>query len=101
MIAISIGYISDVAITPKMMMKPKICLKIIFLDLYMKLNTFKGHSKFTSWLYAFTKNRCINYLNRTNFKKIDQRKDMNIDVSDLTLPFEDDNSKQEIGRAHV
>lgn len=66
----------------------------IFLDLYMKLNTFKGHSKFTSWLYAFTKNRCINYLNRTNFKKIDQRKDMNIDVSDLTLPFEDDNSKQ-------
>jgi len=43
----------------------------IFVKLFVKLNTFKGDSKFSTWLYAFTYNFCVNYTQRTlkNHKK--------------------------------
>jgi RNA polymerase sigma factor (sigma-70 family) len=36
----------------------------IFVKLFVKLKTFKGDSKFSTWMYAFTYNYCINHLKR-------------------------------------
>jgi RNA polymerase sigma-70 factor (ECF subfamily) len=45
----------------------------IFLKLFVKLKTFKGKSKFSTWLYAFTYNHCVNYVNRNTAKKIEKQ----------------------------
>lgn len=45
----------------------------VFLKLFVKLNTFKGKSKFSTWLYAFTYNHCVNYVNRSTAKKIEKQ----------------------------
>ena len=46
----------------------------IFINLYLKIRTFKGKSKFSTWLYSFTYNFCVNYttrkLNKRNKKFI-------------------------------
>ena len=42
----------------------------IFLMLYVKLGSFKGTSKFSTWLYSFTYNFCVNYVNRNKERKI-------------------------------
>lgn len=39
----------------------------IFIKLYVKLSTFKGTSKFSTWLYSFTYNFCINYIKRNSY----------------------------------
>jgi RNA polymerase sigma factor (sigma-70 family) len=36
----------------------------IFVKLFVKLKTYKGDSKFSTWMYAFTYNHCINHLQR-------------------------------------
>ena len=36
----------------------------IFTKVYEKIESFKGHSSFSSWLYAVTYNHCIEYLRR-------------------------------------
>ena len=41
----------------------------IFLKLLDKIKTFKGNSKFSTWLYSFTYNHCVNYYHRNKFKK--------------------------------
>ena len=43
----------------------------VFLHLYLKLPTFKGNSKFSTWLYALTYNYCTNYVNRDKGRKLD------------------------------
>ncbi|QHI35803.1 ECF RNA polymerase sigma factor SigW [Kordia antarctica] len=45
----------------------------VFLKLFMKLQSFKGTSKFSTWLYAFTYNLCLNYINRDTAKKIEKQ----------------------------
>lgn len=42
----------------------------VFLQLFIKLRTFKGKSKFSTWLYSFTYNFCVNYVNRDRQRKI-------------------------------
>jgi len=42
----------------------------VFLQLFIKLRTFKGKSKFSTWLYSFTYNFCVNYVNRDKQLKI-------------------------------
>lgn len=42
----------------------------IFLMLFVKLGSFKGTSKFSTWLYSFTYNFCVNYVNRNKERKI-------------------------------
>lgn len=44
----------------------------IFIRLFIKLGSFKGQSKFSSWLYAITYNYCVNYVNRSTSKKIER-----------------------------
>lgn len=41
----------------------------IFILLFVKLNTFKGKAKFSTWLYSFTYNFCVNYVQRNDHKK--------------------------------
>ncbi len=45
----------------------------VFLKLFVKLITFKGISKFSTWLYAFTYNHCVNYVTRNTQKKIEKQ----------------------------
>ena len=44
----------------------------IFLKLLGKISTFNGSSKFSTWLYAFTFNHCVNYYHRNKFKKFEK-----------------------------
>ena len=41
----------------------------VFMLLFVKLKTFKGTSKFSTWLYSFTYNFCVNYVQRNHQKK--------------------------------
>jgi RNA polymerase sigma-70 factor (ECF subfamily) len=41
----------------------------IFVRLFVKLETFRGNSKFSTWLYSFTYNFCVNYVQRSHHKK--------------------------------
>jgi RNA polymerase sigma-70 factor (ECF subfamily) len=45
----------------------------IFLMLFVKLGSFKGKSKFSTWLYSFTYNFCVNYVNRDKGRKISDK----------------------------
>ena len=44
----------------------------IFLKLLDKIHTFKGASKFSTWLYSFTYNHCVNYFHRNKAKKFEK-----------------------------
>ncbi|MGO4920803.1 RNA polymerase sigma factor [Maribacter spongiicola] len=64
----------------------------IFLMLYVKLGSFKGNSKFSTWLYSFTYNFCVNYVNRNKERKIndnsvkfDVQEDVPVEVTDDLL----------------
>lgn len=50
----------------------------VFLRVFVKLASFKGKSKFSTWLYAFTYNHCVNYVTRNTAKKI-EKKSVNTD----------------------
>lgn len=56
----------------------------IFLKLFVKLKTFKGKSKFSTWLYAFTYNHCVNYVNRNTAKKIEKQ---SVDAENLKSEY--------------
>ena len=45
----------------------------VFLRVFVKLSTFKGKAKFSTWLYAFTYNHCVNYVTRNTAKKIEKQ----------------------------
>ena len=53
----------------------------VFLKLFVKLASFKGKSKFSTWLYAFTYNHCVNYVTRNTQKKI-QREFIDIEIAE-------------------
>ena len=42
----------------------------VFLMLFIKLPSFQGKSKFSTWLYSFTYNFCVNYVNRNKGRKM-------------------------------
>jgi len=45
----------------------------VFLLLFVKLKSFQGRSKFSSWLYSFTYNFCVNYVNRNKERKMSDK----------------------------
>ena len=45
----------------------------VFLMLFVKLASFKGRSKFSTWLYSFTYNFCVNYVNRNKQRKMSDK----------------------------
>ena len=56
----------------------------VFLMVYVKLASFQGRSKFSSWVYALTYNFCVNYVNRNKERKIKDKTEQ-IDLSELNL----------------
>ena len=64
----------------------------IFLKLFVKLKTFKGKSKFSTWLYAFTYNHCVNYVNRNTAKKIEKQSVDATNIEDSGYSIEDNDS---------
>ena len=64
----------------------------VFLKLYIKLGSFKGMSKFSTWLYAFTYNYCVNYVSRDRAKRMkrnsvsaDDYQHLQVEVDDHSL----------------
>ncbi len=69
----------------------------VFVQLFVKLRMFKGRSKFSTWLYSFTYNFCVNYVQRNSNKKkekvtvvtdVIKDEDINEDEIDDTALFE-------------
>ena len=56
----------------------------VFLKLYLSVQKFNGKSKFSSWLYAFTYNFCINYINRDRELKI-KRESVLLDENTISI----------------
>ena len=66
----------------------------VFVRLFVKLRTFKGNSKFSTWLYSFTYNFCVNYVQRDKHKKrekvtvvtdVIKEEDVSQEIDDVTL----------------
>lgn len=67
----------------------------VFIRLFVKLRSFKGRSKFSTWLYSFTYNFCVNYVQRNSNKKKEKvtvvtdniKEDTSLDdeIDDVTL----------------
>ncbi|WP_299058499.1 sigma-70 family RNA polymerase sigma factor [uncultured Polaribacter sp.] len=61
----------------------------IFIKLFVKLRTFKGNSKFSTWLYSFTYNFCVNYVQRNSYKKKEKITVVTDQIKDETIFDED------------
>ena len=66
----------------------------ILIKLYLKLNTFKSGSKFTTWLFAIIHNHCMDYLKK-NRKEMHQAitEELSEEISDLIV-YDDEISNQ-------
>ncbi len=64
----------------------------VFLKLFVKLGSFKEKSKFSTWLYAFTYNHCVNYVTRNTAKKFEKQSVDYKDIENLSEDYDDDNS---------
>lgn len=61
----------------------------VFLKVFVTMGSFRGESKFSTWLYALTYNFCTNYVTRDIGKKLDKASDP-IEDHDYHLKSEDD-----------
>lgn len=68
----------------------------VFLRVYVKLSSFKGKSKFSTWLYAFTYNHCVNYVTRDKEKKIEKKS-----VSDYRIENVEDDIDSDVEFEHM
>jgi RNA polymerase sigma-70 factor (ECF subfamily) len=59
----------------------------VFLNLYVKLGSFKERSKFSSWVYSLTYNFCVNYVNRNKARRI---KDKSVRLEDQEYKLSDE-----------
>ena len=67
----------------------------IFIKLLIKIKSFKGDSRFSTWMYSFTYNHCVNYYHRNKFKKY-EKNILNIEQMDDEVPVQasDDDLEQ-------
>ncbi len=61
----------------------------IFLKLFIGLKSFKGKSKFSTWLYALTYNFCVNYVTRDKNKQIQKDKVPVEEADNLLVEIDD------------
>lgn len=61
----------------------------VFTKLFLKLGSFKGDSKFSTWLYAFTYNLCVDYVNKKVLKKVEINEVDIVDESHLQIEVDD------------
>ena len=64
----------------------------VFLKLFVKLASFKGKSKFSTWLYAFTYNHCVNFVTRNTAKKFEKQSVDYKDIENIS-DYEDDDDQ--------
>ncbi|UKM64454.1 RNA polymerase sigma factor [Flavobacteriaceae bacterium GSB9] len=64
----------------------------VFLKLFVKLSNFKGKSKFSTWLYAFVYNHCVNYVTRNTAKKFEKK---SVDYNDIENLSEDEENEED------
>ena len=62
----------------------------VFLKLFVKLASFKGKSKFSTWLYSFTYNHCVNYVTRNTAKKFEKQSVDYKDIENLSDGYDED-----------
>jgi RNA polymerase sigma-70 factor (ECF subfamily) len=72
----------------------------VFLRVFVKLGSFKGKSKFSTWLYSFTYNHCVNYVTRNTAKKI-EKKSVSSEHVDIQNIGEDIDSTREFENMRV
>ncbi|MFP4845865.1 RNA polymerase sigma factor [Winogradskyella sp. PE311] len=72
----------------------------VFLRVFVKLGSFKGKSKFSTWLYSFTYNHCVNYVTRNTAKKI-EKKSVSSEHVDIQNIGEDVDSTREFQNMRV
>jgi len=65
----------------------------VFLMLFVKLASFKSRSKFSTWLYSFTYNFCVNYVNRNKQRKMS---DKSVSMDDIDYKMADEVSDESI-----
>ena len=65
----------------------------VFLMLFVRLASFKGRSKFSTWLYSFTYNFCINYVNRNKQRKMS---DKSVSMDDVDYKMTEEVSDESI-----
>lgn len=70
----------------------------VFLKLFVKLASFKGKSKFSTWLYAFTYNHCVNYVTRNTAKKFEKK---SVDYTDIENISEDYDESSDFSEMRV
>ncbi len=62
----------------------------VFLMIFVKMGSFKGDSKFSSWVYALTYNFCVNYVNRNKERKMSEKSDkLDAKETNLSINVED------------
>lgn len=66
----------------------------VFLKLFTKLSSFEGRAKFSTWLYSFTYNFCVNYKNRDKGRKMDDLSDTMEDHDYYLSEIEDIDEEQ-------
>ncbi len=78
----------------------------IFLKLFVKLSSFQGKSKFSTWVYSFTYNHCVNYVSRNPVKKYEVRLSESFDMENysdekmvINEDFVDNNSEVKLNHA--
>ena len=66
----------------------------LFIQLFTKIKSFRGEAKFSTWLYSFTYNFCVNYVQRDKYKNNEKTSDElekslgNVEEIDDSLIFE-------------
>ena len=61
----------------------------VFVKLYQKLKTFQGRSKFSTWMYSFTYNMCVDYVNKKELNTVNSDQLDQEDYNHLQVEAED------------
>jgi RNA polymerase sigma-70 factor, ECF subfamily len=61
----------------------------IFVKLYQKLSLFEGKSKFSTWMYSFTYNMCVDYVNKKRLETVSANDQELEDATHLQIETED------------
>lgn len=67
----------------------------VFLKLFIQLSSFRGESKFSTWLFAFTYNFCVNYVKRDVKKSLRSVSD-HMESHEYYLSVEEDSIDEEL-----
>lgn len=61
----------------------------LFIKLYYRLKQFNGQSSFSTWLYSFTYNFCLNHLNRKHKVKQEKEQELTEELQNETEEIDD------------